>query len=75
MLQGMRLAIIGVALGICIAFGLTRLMAGFLYGVQVRDPAVFVITPILLCAVALVAVWLPARRASRLNPLEALRHE
>jgi len=74
-LQGMRLAIIGVALGICIAFGLTRLMAGFLYGVQVRDPAVFVVTPILLSAVALLAVWLPARRASRLNPLDALRHE
>jgi putative ABC transport system permease protein len=73
--QGMRLAIIGVALGMCIAFGLTRLMAGFLYGVQARDPAVFLITPMLLSAVALLAVWVPARRASRLNPLEALRHE
>jgi putative ABC transport system permease protein len=73
--RGMRLAMIGVALGMCAALVLTRFLAGFLFGVQARDPAVFIVTPIVLSTVAFLAVWLPARRASRLNPLEALRHE
>jgi putative ABC transport system permease protein len=73
--QGMRLAFIGVALGICAALGLTRSLAGFLFGVHTLDPAVFIIAPISLSTVAFLAVWLPARRASRLNPVEALRHE
>ena len=74
-IQGMRLAFIGVGIGMCAAFGLTRSLAGFLFGVQALDPAVFLITPIFLSAVAFFAIWLPARRASRLNPIEALRHE
>jgi predicted permease len=73
--QGMRLAMAGVALGFCIALGLTRLLAGFLFGVQAQDPAVFAVSPIFLTSVAFLAVWLPARRASRLNPLDALRQE
>jgi putative ABC transport system permease protein len=73
--EGMRLAFIGVALGLCAAFGLTRFLAGFLFGVHALDPAVFTISPIALAVVAFLAVWLPARRASRLNPIEALRHE
>jgi predicted permease len=71
--QGMRLAIVGVAIGIGSAFGLSRFMASLLYGVQARDPIVFVGVPLLLAAVALVAVWLPAGRASRVDPLIALR--
>ena len=71
--QGMRLAVIGVVLGLGAAFGLTRLMASFLYGVQARDPAVFVVTPLVLTVVSLLAVWLPARRASTVSPLTALR--
>jgi ABC-type antimicrobial peptide transport system permease subunit len=71
--QGMRLAVIGVALGLGVAFGLTRLMGSFLYGVQARDPAVFVAIPLVLTVVSLVAVWLPARRASTVSPLTALR--
>lgn len=71
--QGMRLAVIGVVLGLGAAFGLTRLMASFLYGVQARDPAVFVAIPLVLIVVALFAVWLPARRASIVSPLTALR--
>lgn len=74
-LQGMWLTIAGIALGLCAAFALTRLLAGFLFGVEFRDPAVFILTPILLSAVAFLAVVPPARRASRLNPLDALRHE
>jgi putative ABC transport system permease protein len=73
--QGMALALIGVAIGIAGAFGLTRLIASFLFGVKAWDPAVFVIVPLLLSAVALLAVWFPARRATRIDPLNALRYE
>lgn len=73
--QGMRLALIGVTIGIAAAFGLTRLLASFLFGVQPRDPLVFTSVPILLCGAALFAVWLPARRASRVDPIHALRCE
>jgi ABC-type lipoprotein release transport system permease subunit len=50
-------------------------MASFLFGVQARDPAVFIVTAVLLTVVSIVAVWLPARRASTVNPLVALRYE
>ena len=73
--QGMRLAITGVALGIAAAFGLTRFLASFLYGVKSWDPLVFVSVPLILSGVALLAVWLPATRASRLDPQQALRIE
>jgi putative ABC transport system permease protein len=73
--QGMRLAIIGVALGIAAGFGLTRFLASFLFGVKTWDPLVFATVPLVLCAVALLAVWFPATRASRLDPQQALRIE
>jgi putative ABC transport system permease protein len=73
--QGMRLAVIGVVLGTAAAFGLTRLISNQLYGVKPWDPFVFVSIPILLSAVALAAVWIPARRATRIDPVEALRYE
>jgi len=73
--QGMYLAAIGMAIGIAAAFGLTRFLASFLYGVKARDPLVFTAVPALLAAVALFAVWLPARRASRIDPADALRHD
>src|SRR6202046_4175573 len=66
--QGMRLAIIGVVLGIAAALGLTRYLASFLFGVKYWDPLVFVTVPLVLSAVALLAVWFPATRASRLDP-------
>jgi putative ABC transport system permease protein len=73
--HGMRLAIIGTVLGIAAAFGLTRLIASFLFGVKSWDPIVFVTVPIILSAVALLAVWLPATRAAKLDPMQALRVE
>jgi putative ABC transport system permease protein len=73
--HGMRLAIIGVVIGIGAAFGLTRLIASFLFGVKTWDPLVFVTVPILLSLVALLAVWMPATHASRLDPQQALRIE
>jgi putative ABC transport system permease protein len=71
--HGMRLTFVGVVIGIAAAFGLTRLIASFLFGVRSWDPLVFVTVPIVLAAVALMAVWLPATRASKLDPMQALR--
>jgi putative ABC transport system permease protein len=73
--QGMRLAIVGVVLGLAAAYWLTRVMSAFLFNVSPRDPAVFVAVPAVLTVIALVAVWLPARRASRVDPIIALRYE
>ena len=73
--QGMRLALIGVVVGVAGAFGLTRLLEKFLYGVKTLDPLVFISVPVLLSLVALFAVWLPAQRATKIDPLEALRYE
>jgi predicted permease len=73
--QGMSLAMAGIALGLASAFGLARLLAGFLFGVTARDPAVFIAVPLILSGVALIAVWLPARHATRISPMIALRNE
>jgi ABC-type antimicrobial peptide transport system permease subunit len=73
--QGMSVALLGVAIGLASAFGLTRIVASFLFGVTAQDPAVFVAVPLLLSAVALIGVWFPARRAARVDPAIALRAE
>jgi putative ABC transport system permease protein len=73
--QGMRLALMGITIGLAAAWGLARLMESLLFGVKPGDPMVFVAVPIVLSVVALLAVWLPARRASRVDPLVALRYE
>ena len=71
--QGMRLVVIGVIIGVASTTGLTRFVASFLFGVEEWDPLAFTVVPAVLTTVALVAVLLPARRASRVNPIEALR--
>jgi putative ABC transport system permease protein len=72
-LQGMRLALIGVVIGVGAAYGLSRYMTTLLFGVEPRDPLVFVGVPLLLAVIALFAVWIPAARASQIDPLNALR--
>jgi predicted permease len=73
--QGGFLAAVGIAIGLAGAFGLTRLMEALLFGVSSTDPVTFLSVPILLAAVAILASWLPARRAARTDPVEALRAE
>jgi putative ABC transport system permease protein len=73
--QGLRMALAGVVCGLAAALGLARLIAGFLFGVQPWDPLVFFVAPVILLGVALVAVWLPAMRASRVDPIHTLRHQ
>jgi ABC-type antimicrobial peptide transport system permease subunit len=69
------MALIGVALGLAAAVGLTRLMTSVLFGVSATDPLTFGGVALLLALVALAAAYIPARRATRVDPLVALRHE
>jgi putative ABC transport system permease protein len=71
--QGALVALAGIAIGLATALAGSRLIESLLYGVSSRDPGVFATTTLMLLAVALLASWLPARRAARLDPLDALR--
>jgi len=73
--QGMRLGLFGLAVGLGGAFSLTRFLTSLLFGVKAWDPVAFILTPLLLGTVAFFAVWIPARRATRVDPMTALRLE
>ncbi len=73
--QGMLVTLAGIIGGLVASFFASRVLASLLFGVTVRDPAVFASVPVLLILVALMAVWIPARRASRVDPIIALRYE
>jgi|HubBroStandDraft_2_1064218.scaffolds.fasta_scaffold00042_3 predicted permease len=73
--QGAQLAGLGIAIGLVVALGVTRLMASFLYGVRATDPLTFFAVSLLLLGLALLACYLPARRAMRVDPMVALKYE
>ena len=73
--QGMRLALIGVVIGLLLALALAQVLSALLIGVSGYDVMTFVFVPLLLAAVALLACYLPARRATKVDPLVALRYE
>ena len=73
--QGMRLTLIGLTIGMMAALGATRLLASLLPGIEPTDSMTFLVVPLALLGVAFFAAWIPARRASRVDPIVALRHE
>ncbi|HZS44599.1 MAG TPA: ABC transporter permease [Blastocatellia bacterium] len=73
--QGLNLILIGLGIGLVVALGLTRVAASLLFDVSPRDPVTFTVTPLLLICIALLACFIPARRATRIDPLAALRYE
>ena len=73
--EGLIITLCGAVVGLAGAFGLSQVLKSFLFGVTPHDPLVLVATPVVLVAVALMAMWVPARRATKLNPAATLRSE
>src|SRR5579862_1036849 len=75
MSQGLRVSLVGVGIGLMLAFGVVRIFSRMLYGVSAYDPMTFVVVPIFLMAVAFLGRFVPARRAMQVNPSITLRYE
>ena len=75
MRQGLRLVVVGGAIGLLLSLAASRLVRGVLYGSNALDPLTFVAVPLVLLAVAAAAIWIPARRASAVEPVRALHAE
>jgi len=73
--EGARMTLLGAGIGVLAALALTRFMAKMLFGVRPVDPVTFGVVALLLCGIALFASYVPARRAMRVDPMVALRHE
>jgi ABC-type antimicrobial peptide transport system permease subunit len=73
--QALRPTLVGLVVGLLLALGTTRLMSSLLYGVSATDPATFATLAVLLCTVAVVASYIPGLRATRIDPISALRTE
>ena len=73
--KGLAMALIGTAIGLAASLALTRLMSTLLYRTSIYDPWTLIGAPVLLCLVAVISTWIPAFRASRVDPVEALRSE
>jgi putative ABC transport system permease protein len=71
----MKLVVVGIVIGLIAAFALTRVMSSLLFGVTATDPATFTLISLLLVAVAVLASYIPARRATKVDPIIALRYE
>jgi putative ABC transport system permease protein len=73
--QGVKMTVIGMGLGLAASLALTRLLESLLFEVSPIDPITFMVIPLLLATVALLACWIPARRATKVDPMVALRYE
>jgi putative ABC transport system permease protein len=73
--QGMKLIVIGIVIGLTGAWALTRVLTTLLYEVKPTDSLTFLVVPVLLIVVSILACWLPARQAAEIDPITALRHE